>query len=80
MAVPGPTQYIYNGVAEEVELDQTTPANSRPLPVAQLNTDGTINDPTKVKVSFIQNGVETVVGEDSVTPGNNTPLPVKLTS
>lgn len=80
VAVPGPTQYIYNGVAEEVELDQTTPANSRPLPVAQLNTDGTINDPTKVKVSFVQNGVETLVGEDSVTPGNNTPLPVKLTS
>lgn len=80
VANPGPSQFILDGLAEEVELDTVTPANSRPFPVSQLNLDGTLNDPTKVKVSFMQDGIETVVGEDSVTPGNNTPLPVKITS
>lgn len=80
VATPGPSQFVLNGVDVEVEQDTVTPANSIPFPVAQLNTDGTVNDPLKKQVAFIRNGVEVVVTEDTVTPGNNLPLPVKLTS
>lgn len=80
VASPGPSQFVLDGVDTEVEQDTVTPANSRPFPVAQLNTDGTVNDPLKKRVAFLKNGSEVVVTEDTVTPSNNIPLPVKLTS
>lgn len=36
----GPIQYLLNGATTTVTEDTTTPANSRPLPVHQLNTSG----------------------------------------
>lgn len=77
---PSPIAFVLDGLDQQVIQDTVTPANSIPLPIAQLNLDGTVNDPLKKQIAFIKNGTEVVVTEDTVTPGNNIPLPVKLTS
>lgn len=77
---PTPIAFVKNAVDTEVNQDTVTPGNSIPLPVAQLNTDGTVHDPLKKRVAFMKDGSEVVVNEDTVTPSNNIPLPVKITS
>lgn len=42
---PGPSQFVLDGVDVEVEQDTVTPSNSKPFPVALLDTTGTPFDP-----------------------------------
>jgi hypothetical protein len=42
----GPVQFVKNGVITQVSQDTTTPANSIPLPVINLNPNGTTVDPS----------------------------------
>ena len=41
----GVVEYYKNGVVTNVNIDTVTPANSNPLPVQQLNSDGTVFSP-----------------------------------
>lgn len=60
---PGPTQFIHNAVSTQVEQDDVTPANNKPLPTG---------------LYYYKDGVIIPVRRDTVTPSNNAPLPVEL--
>lgn len=49
----GPIKYSSDGVPTDVSVDTVTPANSTPLPVRQLNADGTIFD-ASVSEGYLQ--------------------------
>ena len=43
---PGNIKFSNDGVSTDVSIDTSVPANSTPLPVRQLNADGTVYDPS----------------------------------
>lgn len=60
---PGPTQFIQNSVAVEVNEDTANPANNKGLPVLP---------------AFYKDGTLVTVNIDTATPANNRPLPVEI--
>ena len=64
---PSPISFVLDSVDTEVEQDTAVPANSIPLPVIQLNSDGTEFD----SASHIGSLTETAPGTDTASSGLN---------
>ena len=61
VASPGPSQFVLNGVDVEVERDTTTPANSKPFPVINLDNLGVpVDFATETTLALINTSLNTL--------------------
>ena len=61
VASPGPSQFVLNGVEVEVERDTTTPANSKPFPVINLDNLGVpVDFATETTLALINTSLNTL--------------------
>ncbi len=61
VASPGPSQFVLDGVDTEVERDTTTPANSKPFPVINLDNLGVpVDFATETTLALINTSLNTL--------------------
>lgn len=70
---PSPIQFVLNGVNTTVTEDTVTPSNSTPLPVINLNPNGTPVDPSTATNQVLQIAQETSAANSLTNINTKTP-------
>lgn len=75
-----PTQFVLNGVDTEVSRDTSTPSNSTPLPVVQLDSSGNPVSPVSAlgPIDFIDATVGPILDASANNIPGNASLPLEI--